>query len=52
MNIGWQDVGVAVIVVLAVMFLYRHFRPRRGVVAVIPTSSLRVRQKRPPAPGP
>ena len=25
MNIGWQDVGVAVIVVLAVMFLYRQF---------------------------
>ena len=40
MNIGWQDVGVAVIVVLAVVFLYRHFRPRRGVVAVIPTSPM------------
>ena len=51
MNIGWQDAAVAVIVALAVAFLYRHFRPKRGVVAVIPTSSLRVRQKHPPAGG-
>lgn len=50
MNIGWQDVGVAVIVALAVAFLYRHFRPRRkDVVAVIPTSALRVRKPRPPS---
>lgn len=49
MNIGWQDVVVAVIAVLAAAFLYRHFRPRRGVVAVIPAASLRVRKPRPPS---
>jgi hypothetical protein len=52
MNIWWQDAAVAVIAALAVAFLYRHFRPKRGVVAVIPTSALRVRKRRPPADGP
>jgi len=51
MNIWWQDAAVAVIAVLAGALLYRHFRPKRGVVAVIPTSALRVRQKHPPAAG-
>lgn len=46
MNLDWQDAVVAVIAVLAAAFLYRHFRPRRrGVVAVIPTSALRVRRR-------
>jgi len=50
MNIGWQDAVVVVIAVLAVVFLYRHFRPRRSeVVARIPTSALRVRKPRPPS---
>ncbi len=49
MSVGWQDAVVAVIAVLAAAFLYRHFRPRRGVVvARIPTSALRVRKPRPP----
>lgn len=49
MSFDWQDAVVAVVAVLAVAFLYRHFRPRRRVVvAVIPAGSLRVRKPRPP----
>ena len=49
MNVGWQDVVVALIVCLAVVFLYRHFRPRRSVVTVIRAGELRVRKPRPPS---
>jgi len=49
MNVGWQDVVVAVIACLAGAFLYRHFRPRRRVVTVIPIGELRVRRPRPPS---
>lgn len=52
MSLDWQDAAVAVIAVLAAVFLYRHFRPRRGGgVTMIPTASLRVRRPRtPPKP--
>lgn len=50
MSVGWQDALVALIAILAAVFLYRHFRPRRpDVVAVIPASALRVRKPRSPS---
>ncbi|HEY6553303.1 MAG TPA: hypothetical protein VI669_08110 [Vicinamibacteria bacterium] len=46
---GFQDAGVAVIVLLAGAFLWRHFRPRRRrTVAFIPLNQVKPRPR--PAP--